>query len=384
MVTTTDRRPSPAKTGGDEQALPDTAPPPGIPFAGPADLVVVGVDTHLDVHHAAVVLVRTGELLADQGFPVSTAGYQALAEWAAGFGTIDSFGIELTGSYGAALTRYLQATGVTVWEVTTTDRAARARRGKNDRNDAIAAGQKVLSRMATAIPKDTTGVIEAIRMLLLTHNSATTDRTRALNQIKDLIVTAPAELREHFTGLKGKTRLKAIRALTTTGLQAGTPAHAATVSLQRLAARIHALDLELKHTDADLNDLVTPLVPSTLAEPQVGVLTCAQLLITMAQNPDRIHSEAAFARLIGVAPVPSSSGKSQRMRLHRGGDRQANRAIHMVIVGRAGHHDPTREYIARRSGPKNSRLSKRDAMRILKRYAARRLYNTLKTDLHRT
>lgn len=339
--------------------------------------VVAGVDTHKDVHHVAV-LTSTGQLVADAAFPTSAAGYQALLDWVSGHGRLEQVGVELTGSYGAALTRHLQAAGITVVEVNTADKATRARRGKDDRTDAIAAAQKVLAGMATAIPKDTTGPVESIRILLLTRNSAVTDRTRASNQIRDLLVTAPAALREQLTAIRGrKAFLTAIEALPTTGQALTDPTAATVFALRRLTHRIRDLDTEIAELDTALTSLVTPLAPTLLAGFQVGILTAAQLLITSAGNSDRISSEAKFAHLTGTAPVPVSSGKTNRMRLHRGGDRQANRAIHLIAVGRLKNHAPTQAYIAKKLAEGKS---KKDAIRSLKRYIARGVYNDLKTD----
>lgn len=344
--------------------------PPTVP-------VVAGVDTHKDIHHVAV-LTLTGQLDADAAFPATAAGYQSLLDWLSIRGSVQQVGVELTGSYGAGLTRHLQAAGITVVEVNTADKATRARRGKDDRTDAIAAAQKVLAGMATATPKDTTGPVESIRILLLTRNSAVTDRTRASNQIRDLLVTAPAVLREQLTGIRGrKALLTAIEALPTIRGGLTDPGAATVFALRRLTARIRDLDAEITELHTALTTLVSPLAPTLLAGFQVGILTAAQLLITAAGNSDRIGSEAKFAHLTGTAPIPVSSGKTNRMRLHRGGDRQANRAIHLIAVGRLKNHAPTQAYIAKKLAEGKS---KKDAIRSLKRYIARSTYHDLKTD----
>jgi transposase len=344
--------------------------PPTVP-------VVAGVDTHKDVHHVAV-LTLTGQLVDDAAFPATAAGYQSLLDWVSSHGSAQQVGVELTGSYGAGLTRHLQAAGVVVAEVNTADKATRARRGKDDRTDAIAAAQKVLAGMTTAVPKDTTGPVESIRVLLLTRNSAVTDRTRASNQIRDLLVTAPAALREQLTAIRGrKALLTAIDALPATRAGLSDPGQATVFALQRLTGRIRDLDVEIRDLDAALTGLVTPLAPTLLAGFQVGILTAAQLLITAAGNSERIGSEAKFAHLTGTAPVPVSSGKTNRMRLHRGGDRQANRAIHLIAVGRLKNHGPTQAYVAKKLAEGKS---KKDAIRSLKRYIARGTYHALRTD----
>lgn len=382
-----------------------TAAPVEAEASGSGFGLVGGVDTHKDVHHAAV-LTGVGVLVADRAFPADEAGYQAMLEWMVGFGPLVRVGVELTGSYGAGLTRHLQAAGVEVVEVNTADKATRARRGKDDRSDAVAAAQKVLAGMATSVPKDTTGPVESIRILLLTRNSAVTDRVRAQNQIRDLLVTAPAGLRAELGAVRGRVAL--LRAIEThpagaTGTQTvkgakrsggakqtkaavgaraltalADPGTATVFALRRLAARVRELDAEVAELDAALKTLVTPLAPTLLAMPQIGTLTAAQLLITAAANIDRIGSEAKFAHLTGTAPVPVSSGKTHRMRLHRGGDRQANRAIHLIAVGRIKNHAPTQAYIAKKLAEGKS---KKDALRSLKRYIARGIYGALKTDL---
>jgi transposase len=342
--------------------------------------VVVGVDTHKHVHHAAVLTI-TGQLVADAAFPADAAGYQALADWAAGFGAISRVGVELTGSYGAGLTRHLTAAGLRVVEVNTTDKATRARRGKDDRIDAIAAAQKVLAGMATATPKDTSGAVESIRMLLLTRNSAIRDRTAAINQLRNLIITAPAGLRARLEIRGRASLLTAVEAQPLNRARLADPAEATVFALQRLVRRIRDLEAEIRELDKAMRELVAATAPTLLSQRQVGVQTAAQLLVTAAANIDRIGSEAQFAHLTGTAPIPVSSGKTTRMRLHRGGDRQANRAIHLVAVGRLKNHPPTQAYVAKKLAEGKS---KKDAIRSLKRYIARGCFHALKTDLNRT
>jgi transposase len=350
------------------------------PPATQAPAVVAGIDTHKDTHHAAVLSLNGG-VLGDKAFPATRAGYQDLLDWVASHGLIDRVGIELTGSYGAGLARHLIAAGIQVLEVNTTDKATRARRGKDDRIDAIAAGQKVLAGMATAIPKDTTGVVESIRMLTLARDSAVRARTQALNQIKDLRVTAPAALRETIAGLslqaiaKKATRFR----IDMTGL--AEPEQAVKLALKRLGERVAALTEEIDAFEKELKPLVAQTAPTLISRPGIGVHTTARFLISAASNIDRFTGEAAFARACGAAPIPVSSGKTNRMRLHRGGDRQANKSLHMIIVGRLKYDPETRDYINRRI---NDGLSKSDAMRALKRFLARRVYNDLKTDLSST
>lgn len=350
------------------------------PVRAQATIIVVGVDTHKDTHHGAVLDLH-GRVLSDREFPVTTVGYQQMLDWAAGFGVIDKFGIELTGSYGAGLTRFLTERDITVVEVNSTDKATRARRGKDDRIDAISAGEKVLSGMARAIPKDTTGPTEAIRVLKLTRDSAVKSRTRALNQLKDLRVTAPAQLRESLDGLTLPQLAKKAATFRPDRDRITEPLHAAKLALKRLADRVHALDTEIKDAEKDIRSLVKSIAPTLLARPGIGPHTAAQFLITIGSNINRIPGDAAFARICGAAPIPVSSGKTNRMRLHRGGDRQANSALHMIIIGRFKNHAPTQAYRDKKLAQGHS---KRDVIRALKRYIAREIFNILKTELNPT
>ena len=342
-----------------------------------ATIVVAGVDTHKDTHHVAV-LDLVGKVIADQEFTADATGYRAAEVFIAEHGLIDRVGIELTGSYGAGLTRHLLAAGIDVLEVNTVDKTTRARRGKDDRTDAIAAAKKVLSGDATAVPKDTTGIIEAIRMLKIVRDSAVKARTIAFNQLNALIVTAPEDLRNQFRGLNSRAAANRAHNLRPDAAQLADPVHAAKTAMRRLAIRIGDLDDEIKTADIDIGALTAKVAPTLMAAPQIGPHSAAQLLVTAAANIDRIGTDAKFARLCGVAPVPISSGKTNRMRLHRGGDRQANKVLHMIVIGRLKNDPKTRDYMTRRQA---EGLSKKDIIRCLKRYVAREVFQALKTDL---
>jgi transposase len=341
--------------------------------------VIVGVDTHQRTHHA-VVVDTGGRRLGDQEFPVSEAGYARLLNWAAGFGVIDVVGVESTGSYGAGLTRSLLAAGVEVIEVNAPEKATRARNGKSDPIDADAAARAVLTGRASARPKVTTGVVESIRALKVVRDSAVKNRTAAISQLRDLITTAPAVLHDQLIGQTTKQRI-ARAARFRLEPTAVAPEQVVKMALRTLAHRIQDLEAEIANLDAVLKGMVAATVPTLISKRQISTQTAAQLLITAGQNPDRFRSEAAFAKLTGAAPLPASSGKSNRMRLNRGGDRQANKALHLIAVGRLKDHQPTINYARRREA---EGLSRRDIIRCLKRYIARETYNALKHDLLRT
>jgi transposase len=234
--------------------------------------------------------------------------------------------------------------------------------------------------MATATPKDTTGIVESIRMLMMVRDSAVHNRTQALNQLKDLRVTAPAALRERIAGLSLKRLAKEAARFRPDLARLAEPEHAAKLVLKRLGERVIALTAEIKAAEKELTALVTATAPTLLSRPQIGVHSAARFLVTAAANIDRFPNDAAFARLCGAAPVPVSSGKTTRMRLHRGGDRQANKALHMIIIGRKRNDPDTIVYVQRRLA---EGLSKNDIKRALKRFLARQVFNDLKTDLSR-
>jgi len=330
--------------------------------------VTGGVDTHGRTHHAAV-LDHLGRQLGDREFPTTPSGYRSLLGWVASHGRLERVGIEGTGTYGAALARQLRAAGVQVVEVDRPDRKARRVQGKSDPLDAYSAARSALAGTATGTPKARDGRVEAIRALRVARNSAVKARSQTTNQLKSLLVTAPEQLRDLTT-----TALIATCArLRPTG-DIASPEHATKTALRRLARRYEYLSKEISEADAELRVLVTAAAPRLIALPGVGPEVAGQLLITLGDNPDRLHSEAAFAHLCGVAPVPASSGRTHRHRLNRGGDRAANKALYVVVLGRLRYDPRTRAYATRRT---TEWLSKPEIIRCLKRYIARELYNAL-------
>lgn len=334
-----------------------------------------GIDTHKATHHAAVV-DHDGRLLADREFPATAEGDHAVASWLSQW-PITHVGVEQTGTYGAGLSRRLGGDGYLVTDVNLPDLAVRAMEGKSDPVDAIMAANAVRTGRARAAAKDRTGVIESIRLLRAARHSAVKARTAALVQLGDLAVIAPAALRVRL----GTTARQIMTAALTFRPRADAlddPTPAAKLALRSVATRIRALDAEVRDLDHALTDLVTSIAPRLLALRQVGIHAAAQLLVTFGQAPDRIRTDAQFARLIGVAPIPASSGKTKRMRLHTGGDRQANKTIHMIAVGRLRDYPPAIDYVTRRT---REGLSKKDAIRAMKRHITREVFGALKADL---
>jgi transposase len=347
------------------------------PVAGP---VVAGVDTHQQTHHAAVIDLE-GRRPGDRGFAATATGYTELLGWVRSHSTsgdLAKIGVESTGSYGAGLTRRLLAEGLDLYEVNRPEKTTRVKHGKSDPVDAYSAAEQVRTGRARGRAKLTTGVVESLRMLKVPRDSAVRERTGAYCQLRDLITAAPSVLHDTLINLTGKQRVVRAVRLRPDHDRLDDPAQAAKYALRAIAQRIQALDAEIKAADKQITRLVQHTVPTLLAMRQVGPQTAAQLLITAGQNIDRMNSEAAFAKLTGVAPLPASSGKTNRHRLNRGGDRQANSALYMIIVGRMKNHPETRAYVQRRAA---QNMTKAEIIRCLKRHLARAIYQALRTDL---
>ncbi len=338
-----------------------------------AVFVTGGVDTHGQTHHAAAI-DRVGRQLGDREFPTTPAGYRALLSWLQEHGPLERVGMEGTGAYGAGLARHLHDEQVDVVEVDRPDRKARRAHGKSDPLDAYAAARAALSGTATGTPKTRNGAVESIRALRVARSSAVKARTQATNQLKALLLSGPAELREQLRQLS-TTALIATCARLRPMSELTDPEQATKTALRRLARRHQQLSEEIAEADRELRALVAQAAPRLLALPGVGVEVAGQLLTSAGDNPDRLRTESAFAQLCGVAPVPASSGKVRRHRLNRGGDREANKALYIVVLGRLRTCQRTRAYVERRT---KEGLSKPEIIRCLKRYVAREIYLALR------
>ena len=341
--------------------------------------IIIGVDTH-KYAHVAVALDHLGARLAAQHVAANREGYAQLEAWAAslaGNGRVVAFGVEGTGSYGVGLASFLRRTGRRVVEVNRGDRRNRRSNGKSDTLDAEAAARAVLSGQAVAIPKSADGTAEMIRQIKIARDTARKARTSAIITLKALIVTVPVELREQLGGLSDKILIGRCA-----GLRPGavtSPTASAKHALRTLAKRYQALDTEIREHDTILDDLTRSHAPTMRAAIGIGADTAAEMLIVFGDNPERVHSEAAFAKLCGTSPVPASSGLTNRHRLSRAGHREANAALYRAVIVRMRFHQPTIDYVARRTA---EGLSKRDIIRCLKRYLAREIYQAVMTDHH--
>jgi transposase len=332
-----------------------------------------GVDTHADTHTAAVI-DAAGRLLGHQQFPTTPAGYAALLAWLGAHGRIERVGVEGTGVYGAGLARHLAAAGIELAEVDRPDRKTRRFTGKSDPIDAEAAARAALAGRSTGTPKTRTGPVEAVRALRVARRSAIAARAEAQTQLKALVITAPEPLRARLRGLTTRPLVAACAALRPDPARLSDPAQATKTALRTLARRHLQLTTEIDDLDAQLEPLVARINPALTAATGVGTDVAGQLLVTAGDNPDRVRSEAAFAALCGVSPIPASSGRTHRHRLNRGGDRQANCALYRVVLCRMRWDPRTRAYVQRRT---EEGLSKKDIIRCLKRYIARELYYLL-------
>jgi len=344
--------------------------------------VIGGVDTHKNTHYAAAIDDH-GRLLGHQEFQANDRGYADLLKWLHGHGEVVAIGVESTGSFGATLTRYLTAHTVHVIEVNRTNRLARRMDGKSDRLDAEQIARAVLGQTSTATPKAKSGMVEVIRTLRVTRSSAVKARTSAFNTLSGVIIGAPSPLRDDLVVLSKRTLVNRCLRLRPESenllelandpdrlLMAGTK-----TALRDLARRWKQLDEEVKTLNKQIEALVRATAPKLVEMHGVGIEIAGQFLVTAGDNAERIHGEAAFAKLCGAAPQPASSGRtSGRHRLSRGGDRAANSALYIITIVRMRRHQPTRDYVERRTA---EGLSKREIIRCLKRYIAREVYANL-------
>ena len=335
--------------------------------------VVGGVDTHKDLHVAAVV-DEHDRLLGSQSFATTRHGYKQMLAWMRSFGPLQRVGVEATGTYGAGLLRYLQKAGVEVLEVTTPDKEDRRKRGKNDDLDAQNAAHAAFAGKRTVTPKSRDGMIEALRVLKACRKTAVAARRVALQMIHNTIVCAPDELRDP---LRKMTRMQLIRTLAAwrpdlTDYRNVVSAYR--ITLRSLARRYLELHDEIADLDCMISAIVDELAPDLVARNSIGHESAAQLLLTAGDNSERLHSEASFAALCGVSPVPASSGKTTRHRLNRGGDRAANSALHIIAIGRLRTDPRTKAYVAKRIAEGHSKL---EAIRCLKRYIAREVFSLI-------
>jgi transposase len=333
---------------------------------------VIGVDTHADAHALVLVEARTQRVCRSLTIAATRSGYRAALRLACQQAPgCRAWALEGTGCYGAGLARFLAARGERVLEVERPRREGRQGRLKSDALDAERAARQVLARQTGARPR-LAARTRALRSLLVARESAVEQRTAAINQLRALLLVAPPELRERLQGRSQRALVEACARL-----RGGEDEERAALcfALRSLARRIRRLRAEADELEQELARRLQQIAPQLIARRGVGPICAAWLLVSWSE-PGRLRSEAAFARLAGVAPIPASSGKIVRHRLDRGGDRRLNRALHTIVLGLRRTDPQTKTYIARRVAEGKS---EREANRCLTRYLARSIFRELET-----
>jgi transposase len=231
----------------------------------------------------------------------------------------------------------------------------------------------VLNGEATTVPKAGESLVESIRVLRVAFTSARNSRTRVILQIRDLIVTAPDQLRSVLGPLSTNERVARCARFRVCGDLAD-PTEATRLALRTLSQRYLALKEEMNDLKRSLDDLTARANPALRAVKGVGPDVAAILLVAAGDNPERLRNEASFAAMCGVSPIEASSGMTVRHRLNRSGNRQANHALWRIATNRLITDAETRAYAARRTSEGKSR---REIVRCLKRYIAREVFRTL-------
>ena len=334
--------------------------------------VTGGVDTHAEMHVAAVV-DHLGGVLGIEAFETTESGYQRMLRWMRAHGDIRMVGVEGTGSYGAGLARHLSRAGIELVEVDRPNRQSRHRVGKSDPLDAVGAARAALSGVATGRPKSRDGNVEAIRVLMVVRRSATSERIVTLNQLRHVCFTAEPAVRRRFEGLSIAELTRTAAALKPR-IGDDQVRHATLITIRTLARRVVYLRAEVAEITGLLKPLVERTAPGLLAVYGVGYEVAARLLVAAGDNPERLRSERAFAHMCGVAPLPASTGKTTRHRLNRGGNRQANNALYRIVITRMSSDERTRTYVTRRRAEGKSTG---EIVRVLKRYVAREVFHHL-------
>lgn len=334
--------------------------------------VVIGVDTHVDTHAAAAIDVRTGGVLDEITVEANAEGYAQLVEFADQHAVLRAWAIEGTGCHGAGLAHHLARGEELVIELDRPERAQRRNGEKSDPLDAVRAAREALARPRWGTPRQG-GERQALSVLLAARRSAVQAGTDAQRQVFSLVIAAPEQIRDRFRGQRLPAMIKTAAALRT---QASWDTETTTTvtALRSLARRAQALAQEAADHQKAIKTIVRRWRPDLLAQPGIGPIVAATVLCAWS-HPGRIHSEAAFAKLAGVAPIKANSGKiTTRHRLNRYGDRQLNRALHTIALSRIRYDQDTRDYVARRT---TEGKTPREIKRCLKRYIARDLYRLL-------
>lgn len=329
--------------------------------------VVAGVDTHADTHWLCVLDERARVALSKE-FPATAQGHAELAEAIGDPACCAAIGIEGTCSYGAGLTDELVRRGFRVLEVLNKKKGRKRRRGegKDDAIDAERAARDVLSGDGTSVPKLRGGWVDEVRRLLIARQRCVSSKVEAHAAALSIVRCLPDGQRHRWEGMTQNAMMLSL-------LEEGEDCS----PLSALARVWKTCRDEADVLEGRIEAVVGGNCPSLLGVYCLGPIGAAELAVAAGENPGRMRSEASFAMLCGVAPIPASSGKtSGRMRLNRGGNRRANCALHTVVVRRMRYDPETIAYVRRRCTGERA-LSKAEATRCLKRYVAREVYHAL-------
>jgi transposase len=338
---------------------------------------VVGVDTHAKNHVYAIISTATRELIETRDFPTTSAGISRAIAWVArrtGADLATLWVIEGAASYGAILAGAVGAAGYQIVEAPRMDARARRGLGKSDPLDAhrIAAAVLSLEEHQLRTPRLNEGVRAALRILVAARQSMATDRTRSVNALTAL-------LRSRDLGMDARKSVVATQIDEVSRWRSrDEPLAQSTARSEatRLARRINELDAEIKTNSRKITELIEISEAAPLLEENGFGPVTAAICLTAWSHQGRLRSEAAFASLAGVNPIPASSGNTVRYRLNRGGDRSLNKALHMVAMSRMTFDAETIKYAEKR---KAEGRTKKEIRRCVKRYLARRIYRTLNT-----
>lgn len=345
--------------------------------AGPQgqECFYAGVDTHTDTHTIAV-LDAAGRTVETATYAATPAGYRAAIKVLNGFGGPENVrvGVEGTNSYGAGLTRSLQAAGFTVFEVLRPARQVRRMDGKSDPIDAVEAARSLMSGRGISIPKTSTGPSERLRYLNAARDKYVSIMTALSCSILSLLVTAPEAIRSKYSQSTTAQTLILLANCRPGKLDPANTDFYVLTALKSMAQTHQDIKKTADVLEQQMRVIIDEHYPALSGVHGVGTITAAALAITAGDNPQRIHSEAAFAKLCGACPIPASSGRTNRHRLNRGGDRRGNKALHRIALVRMSTHQPTKDYVELQT---KQGKTKKEILRQLKRALCREIYRAL-------
>jgi transposase len=336
-------------------------------------MIVLGADTHKRSHTIAAIAAVTGELLGEQTVPVGRRGFGVLLRWARSLDGDRVWALEDCRHVSGSLERFLIERGERVLRIPThlTAKARRSarQRGKSDPIDALNVARAALQEGLTSFPAAHLAGPELDLRLLVDHQERLVRHRVELNSTllwhihdlwPELVLPGGGLFSKKWSTRIGRRLARAEQTMRV---------RVARDELRRL----RELTLAINRHEREITELVEQIAPQLLTEPGFGPLTAAKLVGEIA-GAQRFATPAKLARAAGVAPIPASSGNTQRQRLDQGGNRQINAALHRVIITRARCHPQTRDYITRR---RHEGKTTREAIRCLKRYLARRVWRLL-------